>query len=106
RAMPALSLHDAPPIWLRADAARKALLPRLTLTGSSGVGEPNIADLLNLDDVVTTLVGSLVAPVFRGGALRAERDRTEAVVRQQLARYAASSLGAWREADDAIFADR
>src|SRR5690606_40701719 len=86
RAMPALSLHDAPPIWLRADAARKALLPRLTLTGSAGVGEPNIGDLLNFDDLVTTLAGSLTAPIFRGGALRAERDRTEAALRQQLDR--------------------
>ncbi|MCW5724149.1 MAG: efflux transporter outer membrane subunit [Maricaulaceae bacterium] len=90
---------------LRADDARKALLPRLTLTGAGGMGGADLEDIFDTDSLLTRLTAGLTAPIFRGGALRAERDRTAAVAREQLAAYVNRALTAWREAEDAIYAD-
>lgn len=90
----------------RASEARKALLPRLSLTGSADAAAPDLGDLLDSDALIGSLIGNLTAPIFSGGALRAERDRSEAAARAQLAVYANTVLNAWREAEDAIHADR
>ncbi|MAL09955.1 MAG: transporter [Maricaulis sp.] len=89
----------------RASEARRALLPRLSLTGTTGSGGTQIEDLLDPDTLVSNLIGSLTAPIFSGGALRAERDRSEAAARAQLHTYVNTVLLAWREAEDAIFSD-
>jgi outer membrane protein, multidrug efflux system len=90
---------------LQADIARAALLPQLNLTGSLNTGGADPADLLDIDTFVATVIGSLTAPIFNGGALRAERDRAQASAEAQLAAYAGTVLAAWREAEDAIYAD-
>lgn len=89
----------------RASEARRALLPRLSFTGRSGTGGGELGDLLDADTLVTNLIGSLTAPIWSGGALRAERDRAEAAARAQLHTYVSTVLTAWREAEDAIYAD-
>tara|TARA_R110002073_G_scaffold139020_4_gene288884 strand:+ start:279 stop:1664 length:1386 start_codon:yes stop_codon:yes gene_type:complete len=90
----------------RASEARKALLPRLSLTGSADTSGLDLGDLIDSDALIGSLIGNLTAPIFSGGALRAERDRTLASARAQLAVYANTVLTAWREAEDAIHADR
>jgi len=90
---------------LQADIARAALLPQLNLTGSLNTGGADPADILDIDTFVATVIGSLTAPIFNGGALRAERDRAQASAEAQLAAYAGTVLAAWREAEDAIYAD-
>ena len=89
----------------RASEARRALLPRLSFTGRSGTGGADLGDLLDADTLVTNLIGSLTAPIWSGGALRAERDRAEAAARAQLHTYVNTVLSAWREAEDAIYSD-
>ncbi|WP_421792711.1 efflux transporter outer membrane subunit [Hyphobacterium sp.] len=91
---------------LQAEIARDALLPGLSLSGSLGTGGPDAGDIFDLDTYVATLVGSLTAPIFNGGALRAERDRAAAAAEAQLRTYAGTVLAAWREAEDAIYADQ
>jgi len=90
---------------LQAEIARDALLPRLTLTGSLNTGGADPADIFDIDTYIATAIGSLTAPIFNGGALRAERDRAEANAEAQLSLYASTVLVAWREAEDAIYAD-
>ncbi|WP_421785569.1 efflux transporter outer membrane subunit [Hyphobacterium sp.] len=90
---------------LQAVIARNALLPSLTLRGNADTGGADPSDLLDLDTVVATLVGGLTAPIFSGGALRAERDRAAAAAEAALRTYAGTVLAAWREAEDAIYAD-
>jgi len=90
----------------RASEARRALLPRLTLTGSIDSAAPDLGDLLDTDAMLATLIGNLTAPIFSGGALRAERDRAAASARAALATYSNTVLSAWREAEDAIYADQ
>ncbi|TGY88107.1 efflux transporter outer membrane subunit [Marinicauda algicola] len=88
-----------------ASAARKALYPGLSIGGGASNQVSDAGDLLDPDFLVETVSASILAPIFRGGALRAERDRTEAVARQLAARYVDTALTALREAEDAIHAD-
>ncbi|MGK0266052.1 MAG: multidrug efflux system outer membrane protein [Maricaulis sp.] len=90
---------------LRADAAGKALFPRLSLSGGAGTGGADLADMFDLDSLVSNLTASLVAPIFAGGSLRAQRDQAEANARLQVASYVSTVLNAWQEAENAIYAD-
>ena len=90
---------------MRASQARKALLPRLTLTGTADLGGPDIEDLLDVDTLVARLIGNVAQPIFRGGSLRAEVTRQEAVARERLASYANAALFAWQEAENALEAE-
>ncbi len=88
-----------------ADAARKALYPSLRISGSTGDGGPSLEDALDLDGLVSSIAANLAAPIFRGGALRAERDRAAANARVQAAQYVNTALTALRETENAIDAD-
>ena len=90
---------------LRADAARKALYPSLSLSGGTGTGGANAEDLFDLDTMVSSLTASLVGPIFNGGALRGARDQAQANAEAQLASYVSTVLTAWQEAENAIHAD-
>ena len=90
---------------LRADAARKALYPSLSLSGGSGTGGPSAEDMLDLDTMVSSLTASLVGPIFNGGSLRAQRDQAEANAEAQLHAYVSTVLTAWQEAENALHAD-
>ena len=90
---------------LRARQARKALLPRLTLTGSSGTNVGEFSDVFDSDYLVSTIGGGLLQPIFRGGALRAEAGRARAAADERLAAYANLALTAYREAEDALDAE-
>ncbi|RSV40834.1 RND transporter [Sphingomonas sp. ABOLE] len=83
----------------RLAAARAAFLPRLQLAGSAGgVASTVLADPVSL----FALGGSVLAPLFQGGALRAGRDA--AAARRDAAAYAykAAVLQAFREVEDAM----
>lgn len=88
-----------------AEAARKALYPSLSLQGSYGGQTADISDLFSPSTLVESLTASITAPIFRAGALRAERDRTAAVARAQAATYVNTSLTALREVENALTAD-
>lgn len=90
---------------LRADAARKALYPSLSLNGSSGTGGADVDDMFDLDSLVSSLTASLTGPIFNGGALRGARDQAQANAEAQLASYVSTVLTAWQEAENAIDAD-
>lgn len=92
-------------LGLQAMIARNALLPSLTLRGNVDSGGADPADLFDMDTVVASLIGGLTAPIFNGGSLRAERDRAAASAEAALRNYAGTVLAAWREAEDAIYAD-
>ncbi len=90
---------------LRAEQARLAMLPSLRLTGSVSTTEQDIADAFDPARVAARLIASLTAPVFNGGALDADRDAAIARARAAVENYAAATLTAWREVEDAIAAD-
>jgi multidrug efflux system outer membrane protein len=88
-----------------ADAARKALYPGLSLRAEVSDAASNIEDVFDADALVSSVAASILAPIFRGGSLRAERDRTQAEARRLAASYVSTALTALREAENAIDAD-
>jgi len=89
-----------------ANAARKAMYPGLSLRASIADQASNIEDVFDGRDLIRTVSASILAPVFRGGALRAERDRAAALAEQRAADLVNTSLTALREVENALDADR
>ncbi len=90
---------------LRAEQARLAMLPSFRLTGGLSTTEADIADAFDPGRIAARLVGTLTAPIFNGGALDADRDAAVAQARAAVENYAATTLTAWREVEDALAAD-
>ena len=88
-----------------AEAARKALYPSLSFRGTLDDGGRDLGDIFDLDDLISSVTASITAPIFRGGALRAERDRQAANARLRATQYVDTALTALREAENAIDAD-
>lgn len=90
---------------LRARAARKAMLPRLTLSGQVGVGGPEISDLIDPERLAGNIASGLFAPIFQAGRVRASATRQRALAEAELLRYAQTALAAYEEAENAISAE-
>jgi len=90
---------------LRVDVSKKNLLPRLTLNGGPNSTSGSIGRLFSLDNLVASIAGGLSAPLFQGGALRADIARNEAVLQQQLEAYADTTLNAYLEVENALDAE-
>lgn len=90
----------------RADAARKALLPSLSITGAGGTSTAGFADLLDTDRLVATIAARFSQVLYAGGAMTAEAraalDRNDAALNS----YAQDALVAFREVESALSADR
>lgn len=85
-------------------AAISEQYPRLTLSASlTTTGDA--AETL-FDNWVRSFTGELVAPLFEGGRLRAEVDRTEAVKNQRLYEYGQTILSAFQEVEDALIQEK
>ncbi len=74
--------------------------PRISLSASISSSSANADDLF--DNWVRSFAGNLLAPLFYGGELRAETDRTKAVKKQQVYMYGQTVLNAFREVEDAL----
>jgi len=84
------------------DAARAAFLPTVQLTAAGGY----VASNLLADEIgVFSLGGSVLAPIFDAGRLRAQQDA--AVARRDQAAFAfrKAALNAFREVEDALAAE-
>jgi outer membrane protein, multidrug efflux system len=86
-------------------AARKALLPSIRLTGSSGNAGPELAELLNGQTLVTRLAAALTQPLFQGGRLRAAVQLSEAERDELAQNYAEVALQAFREVETTLAAE-
>jgi NodT family efflux transporter outer membrane factor (OMF) lipoprotein len=78
--------------------------PRLTLSASGSTISESATDLF--ESWAYSFAGNLLAPIFRGGELRAEVDRTEAVRTQRLFEYGQTILTAFREVEDALIREQ
>lgn len=81
-------------------SAVSALFPRLSLSASATTSSTTADGLFR--DWAASLAGNLLAPLFYGGELRAEVDRTRAVRDQRLYEYGRTVLVAFREVEDAL----
>lgn len=90
---------------LRHSAALKDLLPKLTINGSGGYQDTSLKDLENPANLIWTLAGGIVQPLFQGGALKARADAADARGDQALASYAQSLLTAFQEVETTLFSE-
>ena len=90
---------------LRARAARKALLPRLTLSSQIGTSGPELSDLIDPERLAGNIAAGLFQPLFQGGRMRANAKRQRAIAEASLLSYAQTALQAYEEAENAIDAE-
>lgn len=81
-------------------AARAALLPRLNLSAGASGSANRLSRLFA--DPVYSLAAALAAPIFDGGALAAERDRSAARREELLADYRKSIVEAFADVQVAL----
>ena len=89
----------------RVKEARRALYPKLTLTGSDGRSSDELKNLLEGDYSVWSLFGGLLQPLFQGRRLRAGVHLALAGKDEALARYAQSVLNAFAEVESTLAAE-
>lgn len=85
-------------------AARANLFPSISLTGSTGLGSLELADLLSPRSIFLNSSATLIQAVFDGGRREAELDLATARNRELLADYANTVVTALREVEDALSA--
>lgn len=83
----------------RVRQARRSLLPRISLTGSTGTATDELSELLNGDYSIWNLVGNLTQPLFQGGRLLANVTLNQARADNSLAQYALTALKALAEVE-------
>jgi outer membrane protein TolC len=81
-------------------AARAALWPRLTLTGSAATSAGRAADWLHAP--VATLLAGLAGPIFDGGRLAAQHDAAQARREELLANYHKAIVAAFTDVELAL----
>lgn len=87
-------------------AARAAYFPSIPLTASAGYASGALGSLFSGANGVWAIGGNLLAPIFEGGKIRAENKKAEATYREMLASYEGTVQGAFKEAYDALSANR
>jgi outer membrane protein, multidrug efflux system len=83
-------------------AARAQFFPSLSLTASGGLASSSLSSLFTGPALVFSLVPTLVMPLFRGGANRANLEYTEVQKLALVASYERAIQGAFREVADAL----
>jgi len=84
------------------EEARAARLPKISLTATFGAVSSDLIVLQNHDNPTFGLGGSLLWPLFTGGALQAQVDIRTAEQQQAVAEYAAVGLRAFSEVEGAL----
>jgi NodT family efflux transporter outer membrane factor (OMF) lipoprotein len=84
--------------------ARAKLFPSIVLTGDAGYVSDQLSNLIRNSNSILSLGVTLLAPIFHGGALRANVDRSTARYNELLQEYHQTILGALRDMEDALVA--
>ena len=82
--------------------ATAAMLPSLTLTGSYGVGNNVLGNLLSPESEFWSFGAGLTAPVFRGGTLYYQRRAAVDAFRQASGAYRQTVLSAFEQIADTL----
>lgn len=114
--LPSELLHRRPDLiaqerrLLAADAfvyqARMNMRPSFILTAALGTATNQLQDLLSGEVFVWSLVAGLTQPIFNNGQLKAEVSQNQAQAREAAAIYENTALGAYREVEVALAADK
>jgi len=85
-------------------AARAALLPSISLTGSAGLASGALLAVLNGPTSALSLGLSVLQPIFDGGRLRGQVSVAESQERELVESYRKAILTAFGEVEDALVA--
>lgn len=83
-------------------AARSALYPKLTLSGSAGWTNNAGAMIVNPGKLLLSAAGQLLQPIFNAGANRAQVKIAKAQQQEAMLAYEQSLLNAGKEVNDAL----
>ncbi|MHB1565846.1 MAG: efflux transporter outer membrane subunit [Acidiferrobacter sp.] len=110
--LPAVIVRQRPDIRAAAEQLRYAnatigiadaqFYPTVQLTASFGQESENLGSFFNPASTVWSLAGSLLAPIFHGGTLRAQRREAIALYAGTLARYRQTVLGAFQQVAESL----
>jgi len=84
------------------DAAYKLRLPQFSLTANGGTSTNELKDVADPDFAIWTLVSNITQPIFQGGAIRGNIDRSRAQLEQLAESYVQTSLQAFLEVETAL----
>lgn len=90
----------------RVGEARAAQLPRISLTAGGSNVSSDLFVLQNTNNPVWSFGANLVAPLYQGGALRAQVEIRSAEQKQAVAQYARAGQRAFSEAEGALSAEK
>lgn len=82
------------------DQTKAAQLPQVTLTASGGGTSTDLFDILNGPNLLWSVVGNVLQPIFNAGLLGAQEDEADAERRAAIALYAGTALSALRDVED------
>jgi multidrug efflux system outer membrane protein len=88
----------------RIDVARKAYLPRITLTGFLGFESAALTDMFKSPQFIWGLVPALTQPIFTGGRLKSNVHFSQAQRDILLVNYERTIQTAFREVSDSLIA--
>ena len=90
---------------LDVDAARKLLLPTLTLNAGASEQALNLGDALDLANIAYQIGEQLTAPIFQAGRIRAQIDATRAQLDARIETYVETAITAFTEVENALDAE-
>jgi multidrug efflux system outer membrane protein len=90
--------------WSRVAAADAARYPSFGLSGSLGLSSLTLGALTDGASLLKSVLASVSAPLFDGGAAKAQVRVQEAALEQTLATYQGTVLTALQEVEDALVA--
>jgi outer membrane protein TolC len=91
--------------FARVGEAKAAQLPRISLTGGGSSLSSDVILLQNRDNPVWGLGGNVFAPIYQGGALRAQVDARTAEQKEAMADYARIAQRSFGEVENALSAE-
>ncbi len=104
---------DVKAAFLRIQASDKRVaeaiadrFPTFNLTGTYGGSDDRVGTILDSPNIFWNILLQAAQPVFDAGRRKAEVERTEAVFRENLAKYYQAVLNAFREVEDALVKSR
>ena len=89
----------------RVGEARAAQLPRISLTAGGSSVSSDLIVLKDTSNPIWSFGGNLIAPLYQGGALRAQVEIRTAEQRQAVAEYARAGQRAFGEVEGALAAE-
>lgn len=84
------------------DQAKVANMPSLALTGRTGGASSQLLDILNPQNILINLAGSISYAIFDGGLTDFKIDQVEAEQKQAIAAYSQAVLTAFQEVETSL----